>query len=90
MLNYIKIAFVESSKSKILTFEDNGLGVNEESLKKMFQMFFRANSEHGEGAGLGLYIVKQNVEKLGGKISVESKEGEFTMIKLDFVKEFNV
>ena len=40
-------------------------------------MFFRA-SESAEGSGLGLYIVKECVEKLGGKIDVKSKIGKGT------------
>lgn len=84
--HYLNISFSEDSNGKTFTFKDNGVGVSEESLKKLFQMFFRANNQDREGAGLGLYIVKQNVEKLGGKISVESIEGEFTMIRLEFVK----
>jgi signal transduction histidine kinase len=80
----LTIKYEQSVGVKSLEFRDNGLGVNEESLKKLFQMFFRANTQSGEGAGLGLYIVKQNVERLKGKISIESKEKEFTSIRLDF------
>jgi signal transduction histidine kinase len=54
-----------------IRFSDNGMGIREEFLPKIFSMFFRA-TERSEGAGLGLYIVKESVSKLGGEISLES------------------
>ena len=51
------------------------MGIREEYLPKMFSMFFRA-TERSEGAGLGLYIVKESVNKLGGEISLESTFNE--------------
>jgi signal transduction histidine kinase len=59
----------------LIFFQDNGIGINDRSLTKIFDMFYRA-TDHCEGSGLGLYIVKEAVEKLGGKISVESAEGK--------------
>jgi signal transduction histidine kinase len=64
-----------------LTFRDNGIGISEEFKPKIFDMFFRA-TERSEGAGLGLYIVKETIEKLMGTIEVESKLGEGTSFKL--------
>ena len=58
----------------------------EEELDKLFSKFYRASnaqSHQAEGTGLGLYIVKQSVEKLGGKIEVISgldKGASFTVI----------
>jgi PAS domain S-box-containing protein len=57
-----------------ISFTDNGIGIDEESLSRIFEMFYRA-SEQSDGSGIGLYIVKNAVEKLGGKISVQSKPG---------------
>lgn len=54
-----------------LTFEDNGIGIDPAVLPKVFNMFFRA-TERSEGSGLGLYIVKEAVDKLHGNISVSS------------------
>lgn len=50
---------------------DNGLGIEESHQEKIFDMFYRA-SEGGSGSGIGLFIVKEAVEKLGGEIHVES------------------
>jgi PAS domain S-box-containing protein len=63
----IKIDSVQAS----IIFKDNGIGINAENLNKIFEMFYRA-SEQSEGSGLGLYIVKNAVEKLGGQLQVTS------------------
>jgi signal transduction histidine kinase len=57
-----------------MVFEDNGIGMRESLLPHIFDMFYRG-TERSEGAGLGLYIVKEAVEKLNGRIDVESREG---------------
>lgn len=61
---------------------DNGRGIPEASLPKVFDMFYRATST-GDGTGLGLYIVREALEKIKGKISVTSTYGKgstFTVI----------
>lgn len=64
-----------------LIFSDNGIGISPEYLQRIFDMFFRA-TERSEGAGLGLYIVRETVDKLHGSISVDSKMGEGTTFKI--------
>ena len=64
-----------------ITFSDNGIGIKETSLKRVFEMFYRA-TEQSEGSGIGLYIVKNAVEKLGGQIQVASKPGEGTRFNI--------
>lgn len=51
--------------------KDNGLGMDRELQKRVFDMFYRGHS-HTEGSGLGIFIVKTRVEKLGGKIGVKN------------------
>ena len=60
-----------------ISFADNGIGIREASLKRIFEMFYRA-TDQGGGSGIGLYIVKNAVEKLGGQIKVASSPGEGT------------
>ena len=60
-----------------ITFADNGIGIKDTSLKRIFEMFYRA-TDQGDGSGIGLYIVKNAVEKLGGQIKVASKPGQGT------------
>jgi signal transduction histidine kinase len=64
-----------------LVFRDNGIGISPELVPRVFDMFYRA-TERSEGAGLGLYIVKETVEKLSGTISVDSRLGEGTVFKV--------
>ncbi|MES2732376.1 MAG: ATP-binding protein [Bacteroidota bacterium] len=67
----------------VLSIEDNGLGINEKNLPKLFTMFKRLHT-HVEGAGIGLYIIKRTIENKGGRIEVESKLDEGTRFKVYF------
>lgn len=66
----------------VFIIEDNGIGIGKEYLSKVFDMFFRATMAK-DGAGLGLYIVKETVEKLYGKISIESEPRVGTSFKIE-------
>lgn len=58
--------------------KDNGVGIKEEDLSKIFNLFFRSSSTTEVGSGLGLYNVQNVVRKLGGTIAVSSVEHEGT------------
>ncbi len=75
-----------SGNYKVLVVKDNGLGVSEEDIPKMFGMFKRLHS-HVEGTGIGLYIVKKIVENMGGKIEVNSEPEQGTEFKIYFPVE---
>ncbi|MDZ7650818.1 MAG: ATP-binding protein [Cytophagales bacterium] len=77
----VSIAIEITPEQASIVFTDNGVGINEESLSKIFEMFYRA-SEQSEGSGLGLYIVKNAVEKLGGQLNVKSKLDEGTTFEI--------
>ena len=51
-----------------IKISDNGIGINKDEEDKLFTMFFRAHTSVSFGSGLGLYLVKKQVEKLGGNI----------------------
>jgi signal transduction histidine kinase len=74
---FIRIEAAERDDVKIILVKDNGLGIDQIYLEKIFQMFFRA-SEHSKGSGLGLYIVKETLNKINGSIQVESSLGSGT------------
>ena len=64
------------------SIQDNGIGVPPSSQKRLFEKFFRAENAHAvdtEGTGLGLYLVRLIVERLGGRIACESEEGRGTI-----------
>ena len=69
---------VEATNGKAtIHVRDNGIGVPSEYVNDIFNMFFRA-TETASGSGMGLYIVKEAVEKMAGQVSVTSVEGEGT------------
>jgi len=68
---------VEDDNFVKITIKDKGIGIPEEEQKNVFKRFFRAsNASHFQGTGIGLNIVKANVEGLGGTIHFKSKENE--------------
>ncbi|MCS6823137.1 MAG: ATP-binding protein [Cytophagaceae bacterium] len=77
----LNIEVKKINHSILLEFTDNGLGIDKIHHKKLFDMFYKAN-EHSEGSGLGLYIVKLSVERLGGTIEVNSEHNLFTKFSI--------
>jgi len=73
---------VKDDKLEIL-FNDNGKGINETDIKNLFGLYKRFDTSV-EGKGMGLFMVKMQVENLGGKISVESTVGIGTIFRLEF------
>ncbi len=72
---------VDEQKAK-LSIEDNGKGIAKEHLSNVCKMFYRATDD-GAGSGLGLYIVKEAIDKLNGSIKIDSKEGRGTTVNLE-------
>jgi PAS domain S-box-containing protein len=64
-----------------ISFSDNGIGIDEKNLARIFDMFYRA-TEQSDGSGIGLYIVKNAVDKLGGQISVASRPEQGTRFSI--------
>ena len=64
--------------SVITTIKDTGIGMTPDEVSRLFARFYRArNADNAdiEGTGLGLWIIKQYIEKMGGTITVESEKG---------------
>jgi PAS domain S-box-containing protein len=62
-------------------FSDNGIGISPTHLAQIFEMFYRG-SELSKGSGLGLYLVQETIDKLGGSIEAKSEKGENTIFKV--------
>lgn len=75
---YVKIIVTVSEREAKMEISDNGLGIHEKHFEDIFKMFFRANEMKSTGSGLGLYIVKEVIEKLGGNIRAQSFAGAGT------------
>lgn len=73
----ISIAHTNKRDDHVITFKDNGIGINEEYKDQVFEMFKRLHvSSDYEGTGIGLAICKKIVKQMGGSIYINSKEGE--------------
>lgn len=77
---YIKVSIKITENEGEFIIEDNGIGIEEKHLPRIFEMFYRATQDQA-GSGLGLYIVKETIDKLRGQISLKSKYGEGTIFR---------
>jgi hypothetical protein len=79
----VDISFENTGMEHQIMVSDNGKGIEQQYLDRVFEMFFRTSS-NCEGSGLGLYITKETVEKLEGSITVVSKiyQGTSFIVKL--------
>ena len=69
-------ASITNDKAKIVV-TDNGIGMKEEAQKNVFKMFYRENTSSSvSGTGLGMFITKKAIDKIGGEVSLKSKVGE--------------
>lgn len=89
----IKIYSAKNKSNIVLTIEDNGIGINEKDIVKVFDKGFTGENgrEFGKSTGIGLYLCKKLCEKLGLGINIESKKGNGTKINIIFpLSEFNL
>ena len=79
----IQLSTKRKDSSFFLSVEDNGVGIPDKQLPRIFEMFYRG-SEKSIGNGLGLYLVKVAVEKIGGKLRCETEEFKYTRFTIEF------
>jgi PAS domain S-box-containing protein len=78
---FVKVYFNIMGSTVLIDVEDNGIGIDEPHLVSIFDMFFRIHSEK-RGSGLGLYVAKSMVDKLGGSIKISSTPGKGTLVSI--------
>ena len=83
---YVKIAVSRVEGKVNIALEDNGIGIPEEDLKRVFDKSFTGQNGQGRtrSTGMGLYIVKELCRKLGHEVSIESEQGKWTRVSLSF------
>ena len=82
----LKIYCSENSKYVILNIEDNGAGISEKDISRVFHKGFTGENgrKFGKSTGIGLYLCKKLCKKLGLDINLVSEEGEFTRVSIIF------
>lgn len=70
--SFINISIHTDETEATITFEDNGIGIAEKDKIKIFEMFYRSTNL-STGSGLGLYILKESIEKMNGNIDLKSE-----------------
>jgi signal transduction histidine kinase len=78
----LNIGVLITKEKALVSVEDNGIGIPEEYRPKIFNMFFRGTVK-SKGAGLGLYIVRETISKLNGRIAIHSDYGKGTTVELE-------
>lgn len=84
----VHILVEQSETSACIVISDNGIGISEEHQERVFDMFYRV-SHRSMGSGLGLYIVKETVEKLKGRIEMKSTLGQGTIFTITLPNLYN-
>ena len=78
--NKVELTISSNNNNLIIKIKDFGRGIPEKELENIYKRFYRAKNAEGiEGTGIGLSIVKKNIELLNGQITVESTEKKGTI-----------
>lgn len=80
----IEFNFFMENQKKVLTITDNGLGIDLERYGDLLFGMYKTFHKHEKANGIGLYITKNQIESMNGKITVESKVGEGSTFKIAF------
>ena len=88
---FILVRISENETEYVITFEDNGIGIEPEYIGKVFEPFFTtkdcSNDENGGGEGLGLYIIWNIVRMFDGNIKVDKEYKNGTKFIIDILKK---
>ncbi|MNF40999.1 Cell-division control histidine kinase PdhS [compost metagenome] len=80
----IEFSFSIENGSKVLSIADNGLGIDLDRHGEMLFGLYKTFHKHQDAQGIGLYITKNQIEAMKGKVTVNSKVGEGTVFKIIF------
>ena len=72
---FVDVSVVQNKEKAVVRVSDNGIGISPQILPTVFEMFF-SNTDKNVGSGVGLYIARQAVKRLGGVISASSEQGK--------------
>lgn len=72
---YISIIIVTNQNGATISVQDNGIGIDRKVQDNLFKIFFKGSDISKRGYGVGLYLTRTIVEKMGGSVSVDSSKG---------------
>ncbi len=82
----VRLRAEERAQTVRLWVEDNGIGIPPESLDRIFHVFQRLHTTEFPGTGIGLAIVQKGMERMGGRVGVESTPGKGSRFWLELPK----
>ena len=85
---FISIQLKKEERKTVIEVADNGIGIPKKFQDQLFGLFFRASNQ-AFGSGLGLYIIKHTLRKLGWELELDSDEGVGTTIRMVFTAPGN-
>lgn len=86
----VEVAVEQHDKNAVFIVHDTGIGISKEDQQKLFTKFYRAENAkraRSGGTGLGLYIAKNGIDLLGGKVTADSEEGRGTTFRVELPTE---
>ncbi len=84
----IEVSIKEKENGTLVSIKDNGIGMSEEEMKRIYDKFYQADRSHkSKGNGLGLALVKKIMDITGAKIAVESEKGKGSTFSVLFPVE---
>ncbi|HXX58181.1 MAG TPA: HAMP domain-containing sensor histidine kinase [Thermodesulfovibrionales bacterium] len=78
----LRIDYGRDGKDFFVELEDTGSGIPDDEISKIFTRFYRGTAAPGNGAGVGLAIVKELVTVMGGRVEIRSRIGEGTTVRV--------
>lgn len=79
----VTIAYEVIDRALVISVRDTGVGIPAEEQARVFEAYYRGkNAVHTSGEGIGLYLVKENLQQIGGKIELESAPGKGSTFKI--------
>lgn len=82
----IYISFSENSMYSEIIIQDNGIGIDKQDLRHIFERFYKGKNSNKDSVGIGLSLAKTIIEKDNGYITVESEIGEGTKFSIRYLK----
>lgn len=79
----VDVLLMKEDEDIFISIRDEGIGIPADIRDKVFNLFFRG-SERSKGQGVGLYLVARALREIGGRVQINSKEGQFTEFVIRF------